>query len=74
MPGLLTVIAHPIGSGRRHQCALDDVVGIVIDIQVSGEVGAEIIDDSLQGGCVRRCGWPASHGAGGLLVAERIVC
>ena len=74
MSGLLAVIAHPVGSGCRHQCALDDVIGIICDVQIRGEVGTEIIDDSLQGGRVRWCRWSASYGAGGLLVAERIVC
>ena len=73
MPGLLTIITHPVGCCRCHQRTLHDFVGIVADVQVCGEVGAEVIDDSPQDGGVCRGRGSAPDGAGRLLVAERVV-
>ena len=73
MPGLLAVIAHSVGSGCCHQRALDDVVGIICDVQVRGKVCAEVIDHSPQDSSVCWCRRSAPDGAGGLLVSERIV-
>ena len=73
MPGLLAVITHSVGGGCRHQRAFYDVVGVISDVQVRGEMRAEVINNSLQHGCVCWCRGSASNGPGGLLVTECIV-
>ncbi len=73
MPWLLAVIAYPVRCCRCHQRAFDNVVCVVSDVEVRGEVSAEVIDDSLQDGGVCRGRGSASDGAGRLLVAERVV-
>ena len=73
MSRLLAVVAHLVRGGCCHQCTLDDIIGVVSNVQVCGKMSAEVVENSLQCKGVRWCWRSAPNNAGGLLVAERIV-
>ena len=74
MSWLLTIVAHSVCCGCSHQRALADVVGIISDVQVGREVGAEIIYHAFQHDGMRWCWGSAPYGAGRLLVTKCVVC